>query len=124
MVKRVFTGESEYPPRTELPSAWEHDVLTRQIACLCDCGADLVDEQAFRLDRQPWRDEEITDRAHTVVTGFTVNTTLLGSPFAKKDSRVVDHVRVTDELADLVDEFLLDIGTKAGRQTDVRDKRF
>src|SRR4029453_8750157 len=120
LVKRVFAEESEYPPRTDLLTARERDVLSRQIACLGDCGADLVDELAFRLYRYPWRDEEITDGAHWV-TKFTVDTHLLGRPLAQKDSCVGDHVRVVDELGDLLDQSFLDIDSKAGRQIEVRD---
>ena len=51
LVKWVFAEESEYPPRTDFLAAREGDVLSRQIACLGDCGAEPADELAFRLDR-------------------------------------------------------------------------
>jgi len=57
------------------------------------------------------------------VTQFTVDANLFGTPFAKKDSVVWNHVRVVEDPRDLLNQSFLDIGTKAGRQIDVGDRR-
>src|SRR5262249_7559520 len=123
LFKRIFAEECEYPSRSDLLAARERNVLSRQVARLGDCRADPIDELPFRLDRQPWRDDKITDGAHWA-SEFTVDTCLLGRPLAKKDSRVGDRVRVVDERGDLVHEFLLDIDRKVGRQIEICDGHF
>jgi hypothetical protein len=75
----------------------------------------------FASTRKPRRDEKVTDGAHWA-SEFTVDTCLLGRPLAKKDSRVGDYVRLVDEFGDLLDQFFLDIDSKAGWYIEVRDR--
>jgi hypothetical protein len=115
LVKRVFAEESEHPLCTDLLTTREWDLLSRQIAGLGDGRADPLDELPFRFDWQPRRDDKVTDGAHWA-SEFAVNTGLLGRPLAKEHSCVRNHVGVVDGFSDLLDQFFLDIDSKAGWQ--------
>jgi hypothetical protein len=94
-LKRILTEEGEYPSRADFLAAWEWNLLSRQVACLCNRGADPLNELPFRFDRKPWWNNEITDGPHWAAE-LTVDAHLLRGPLAEKDARVRDNVGMVD----------------------------
>src|SRR4029453_16481378 len=94
-LKRILTEEGEYPSRADFLAAWEWNLLSWQVACLGNRRADPLNELPFRLDRKPWRNNEITDGPHWAAE-LTVDAHLLRGPRAGKGACVRDHVGMVD----------------------------